>query len=128
MPIRRARSFIDEYTRDVTSADVQRLFTRDTREAYRYFVRGIDVERLVTGPWYRRWWLHTRLVFMGFTMRLSPARRVLFGGAMVAALLGIISLFRGFVSVGLFVFPFRLYLPIPQWVDGTLWLVVAFAA
>ncbi len=128
MPVRRARSFLDEYTRDVTGADVQRLFTRDTAEAYRYFVRGIDVERLVTGPWYRRWWLHTKLVFTGFTMRLSPARRVLYGCAVIAAVVGVLMLFRGFASVGLFIFPFRLYLPIPQWVEGTLWLVAAFAA
>ena len=34
-PVGRARSFLDEYTRDLTPADFQRLFTRDTAEAYR---------------------------------------------------------------------------------------------
>ena len=32
---------------------------------------------------------------MAFTMRLSPARRVLYGVAVVAALLGVLMLFRG---------------------------------
>ena len=78
-PVGRAKSFLDEYTRDLTPADFQRLFTRDTAEAYRYFTRNTDPRKLAAEPWYRRWAIRIRLVFIGFTMRLSPARRALYG-------------------------------------------------
>ena len=77
MPSSRAKSFLDEYTRDLTSADFQRLFTRDTAEAYRYFARGFDSRKLESESWYRRWPIQARLLFSAFTMRLSPARRAL---------------------------------------------------
>jgi serine phosphatase RsbU (regulator of sigma subunit) len=124
----RARSFLDEYTRDLTSQDVQRLFTRDTAEAYRYFTRNTDTRALDALPWYKRWPAKFRLVFKGFTMRLSPARRVLYGFGVVAALLGTAMLFRGIEPVRLLLFPFSIYIPLPQWVDGTAWLLVAFLA
>ncbi len=125
-PQSRVRSFLDEYTRDLTSVDFQRLFTRDTPEAYRYFSRGIDMRALDAKPWYRRWPSKLRLLFVAFTMRLSPARRVLYGIAVVAALLGLISLFRGFAPVPFLLFPFEIAIPLPRWVDGTVWLLVGF--
>ena len=124
----RARSFLDDYTRDLTTADLQRMFTRDTAEAYRYFTKGADRRRLDAQPWYRRWPVKVRLVFAGFTMRLSPARRALYGAAVVAAALGAIMLFQGIESQRVFLFPFTIYLPLPQWVDGTIWLLLAFLA
>ena len=127
-PAGRARSFLDEYTRDLTPADFQRLFTRDTAEAYRYFTRHSDSTKLAALPWYRRWALRLRLVFIGFTMRLSPARRALYGLGVVAALIGIVMLFRGFAPVTVLLFPFSLSLPLPTWVHGTLWLLVGFLA
>jgi sigma-B regulation protein RsbU (phosphoserine phosphatase) len=127
-PAGRARSFLDEYTRDLTPADFQRLFTRDTAEAYRYFTRHSDVTKLAALPWYRRWALRFRLVFIGFTMRLSPARRALYGLGVVAALIGIVMLFRGFAPVKVLLFPFSVSLPLPTWVDGALWLLVGFLA
>ena len=37
-----------------------------------------------------------RLFFLAFTMRLSPARRRIYGVALVAAVIGLIKLFAGF--------------------------------
>ncbi len=122
----RVKSFLDEYTRDLTSVDFQRLFTRDTPEAYRYFARGIDTRTLDAKPWYKRWPTKVRLLFSAFTMRLSPARRVLYGIALASALLGLILLFRGFATVPFLLFPFEVALPMPRWVDGTVWLIVGF--
>jgi serine phosphatase RsbU (regulator of sigma subunit) len=127
-PVGRAKSFLDEYTRDLTHADFQRLFTRDTAEAYRYFTRHTDAKKLAAEPWYRRWAIRVRLVFIGFTMRLSPARRALYGLGVVAALLGAAMLFRGFSGVNVLLFPFTIALPLPRWEDGTLWLLAGFAA
>ena len=42
----RSRSFLDAYTHGLKREDLQRLFTRDTREAYRFFARNFDEERL----------------------------------------------------------------------------------
>ena len=125
---RRARSFLDEYTRDLTPVDFQRLFTRDTAEAYRYFTRHVDEKKLAAEPWYRRWLIRVRLAFMGFTMRLSPARRLLYAIGILAALLGTAVLFRGFEPVRLWVFPFNVWLPLPAWEDGAIWLIVGFLA
>ena len=46
-----ARTFFEQYTRDLTPADFQRLFTRETPEAYRYFTRAIDLEKLAREPY-----------------------------------------------------------------------------
>ena len=46
--------FFDSYTKDLTAEDLQRLFTRDTREAYRFFTRGLDADALQRLPWHRR--------------------------------------------------------------------------
>jgi serine phosphatase RsbU (regulator of sigma subunit) len=105
MPVDRAKSFFDDYTRDLTSSDFQRLFTRDTAEAYRYFTRHHDPRKLEGKPWYQRWLIHIRIIFIGFTMRLSPARRALYGLALLAAVYGTI-----------------------RWSTGPFWLLVAFGA
>lgn len=125
---RRASSFLDDYTRDLTSADVKRLFTRDTAEAYHYFTRHADAKVVEALPWYRRWPMRLRLVFTGFTMRLSPPRRALYAVGVAAAFIGTVILFRGFAPVRLFLFPFSLTLPLPSWVHGTAWLLVGFIA
>ena len=122
------RTFFEQYTRDLTPADFQRLFTRDTAEAYRFFARTIDVDKLALEPWYRRWPIHARLLFFAFTMRLSPARRVLYAFALFSSLFGALQLFRGFAPVRLLLFPFTIYAPLPHWVEGTTGLLVGFLA
>lgn len=127
MPPGRARSFFDQYTQGLTPADFQRLFTRDTPEAYRYFTRHIDIEKIAAEPWYRRWAIHLRIIFTEFAMRLSPARRVLYAFSVFAMFVGMLQLFRGVGAVKVLLFPFSIYVPALQWVDGTMWLFLAFA-
>jgi serine phosphatase RsbU (regulator of sigma subunit) len=127
-PRGRARSFLDDYTRDLTPADFQRLFTRDTAEAYRYFTRHADPAALKAAPRYRRWLVRTRAMLAGFTMRLSPARRALYGIGLVSAAIGTIVLFRGFAPVSLWLFPFTIDVPLPAWADGAAWLILGFIA
>jgi serine phosphatase RsbU (regulator of sigma subunit) len=124
----RARRFFDTYTRDLSPVDVERLFTRETPEAYRFFARGIDFEKLAREPWYKRWFIHARLFLTAFTMRLSPARRLLFGFALVSALLGLIQLFDGIGTTRLLLWPFTLTVPSLRLIPGTLWLLIAFVA
>ncbi len=123
----RARELFDTYTRDISLEDLQRLFTHDTRDAYRFFARGLDEDRLVGLPWWKRAGLRVRQIFLAFTLKLPPARRALYIASLVTALLGVIRLFRGFGSVDVpFGLPFiRFGMLTPVWAEGTLALIVA---
>ena len=111
-----ARRFFDAYTQGLTTAEFERVFTRDAPEAYRFFSRHIDFKKLSALPWHRRTLTHIRLFFLAFTLKLSPARRALYGMALLAALLGLVELFQG---VHL--------LLLPHFAPGTLWLLSGFA-
>jgi hypothetical protein len=87
--------FFESYTRGLTSRDIERLFTRDAPEAYRFFSRTIDLERLKKLPWYRRTVMHARLFFLAFTLKLTPARRAIYGVALLTSVIGLLELFRG---------------------------------
>lgn len=122
----RPAEFFATYTRDVTVEDLQRLFTHDARDAYRFFSRGIDRQGLDALPWHRRLPAHFRLLFLGFTLKLSPARRIMYGVALVAAALGLLELFTGFgwlrLPAGIVVLP----IVVPRWEDGTVLLLIGF--
>ena len=77
--------FFQDYTRDLTTDDLQRLFTRDTREAYHFFARHVDLRQFDGLPWHRRIPVQARVLFLAFTMKLSPARRAVYAFALVAA-------------------------------------------
>jgi sigma-B regulation protein RsbU (phosphoserine phosphatase) len=47
---------------------------------------------------------------------------------MVAAVLGMLQLFRGVGKQTVVLFPFTIHPPLPQWAPGTMWLFLAFAA
>jgi len=124
----RARELFDTYTRDLSTEDLQRLFTDDTRDAYQFFTRGKDDDRFAGLPFWKSAPLRLRDFFVAFTLRLSPARRALYLGALIVALTGIIRLFRGFASVD---FPFgvpflQVAVLMPVWADGTLALIISF--
>ncbi len=123
----RAREWFDTYTRDLSAEDLQRLFTHDTRDAYRFFSRGLDEEQVGRLPWWKQAAMRFKLVFVAFTLKLPPARRALYIGALVIALFGVIKLFRGFALVDLpFGTPFfQISMLVPAWADGTFALLVS---
>jgi len=123
----RARELFDTYTRDLSRDDLQRLFTDDTRDAYRFFTRGHRDDKYAGMPLWKSAPLRLREFFIAFTLRLSPARRALYVGALIIALTGVIRLFRGFASID---FPFgvpfiQVGVLMPVWADGTLALLVS---
>jgi sigma-B regulation protein RsbU (phosphoserine phosphatase) len=109
--------FFEAYTQGLTTVDLERLFTRDTPEAYRFFTRTIDFEQLKKLPWHRRMIAHVRLFFLAFTLKLTPARRAIYGLSLVCVLIGMFELFQ---EVRLFV------LPHPVFAAGTLWVLTGF--
>jgi sigma-B regulation protein RsbU (phosphoserine phosphatase) len=123
----RARAWFDTYTRDLSGEDLQRLFTHDTWDAYRFFSRGLDEEQLASLPWWKRAAVRSRNVFIAFTLKLPAARRALYLGALAIALIGVFKLFRGFALMDLpFGTPFlRISLLVPEWADGTFALLLS---
>lgn len=130
MPVsNRTRHFFDLYTRDLSSSDFQRLFTQDTPDAYRFFSRHIDEARLSHLPPVKRWTMRAKLLFLAFSLKLSPARRALFGIAMVTAVIGIVQLFQGFGWIRITPLPitfFSISVPSLVWANGTGWLLAGF--
>ena len=123
----RVREIYELYSRDISAEDLQRLFTHDTRDAYRFFTRGLDKEAVSRLPWWQQIGVQTRQIFMAFTLKLPPARRALYLTALVVALFGIVRLFRGFalvdVPLGL---PFiQVGMALPTWADGTFALILS---
>jgi serine phosphatase RsbU (regulator of sigma subunit) len=111
----------------MTAEDLPRLFTHDTREAYRFFSKGLDEDRLAREPWLRRLLLRLRQVFVAFTLKLSPARRSLYLISLVVALIGVIKLYRqwGRIDVPFGTPFFHVALLAPQWADGTVALLAS---
>ena len=122
-PKSRVQQVLDFYAKDLTGEDVQRLFTRDTRDAYRFFARDIDRDALARLPWFRRHWVHVRLFMRAVLLKLSPVRRVLYGIALGCSLVGAFKLFNGFFGARGQMGPFEVWVPMPGWVEGTGWLV-----
>jgi phosphoserine phosphatase RsbU/P len=91
---RRIQEWWTNYIRDLKAEDLQRLFTRDTREAYEFFARHIDPKQFEGLPWHRRAAVRLRLFFTAFTMKLSPARRVVYAASLIFAVAGFFTLVR----------------------------------
>jgi serine phosphatase RsbU (regulator of sigma subunit) len=121
--------FFDSYTKDLTADDLQRLFTRDARDAYKFFTRGKDADALARMPWHVRIAQEIRILFLAFSMKLSPARRVVFGASLVLAFIAVINLFRGIGIVELVRLPFIGSIGTigPKFQPGTWSILVAFA-
>jgi sigma-B regulation protein RsbU (phosphoserine phosphatase) len=126
-PGQRAKAFFDVYTKDLKASDLQLLFTRDTREAYEFFSRGVDRSEIDKQPWHIRAVTYARLFFVAFTMRLSPAHRALYVAALLATIIGLVKLFAGFETVTILqIDRFRLFFPIPTWQESALFLCIGF--
>jgi sigma-B regulation protein RsbU (phosphoserine phosphatase) len=115
--------FFETYTRDLSGRDFKRLFTLETPEAYRFFARHIDEDALARLPWHIRCWQRSRQFFVAFTSRLSPARRAIYGIALVMAFIGVVKMFGGVRIVSV---PPGIPLPGLVWPDGALLLFAGF--
>jgi serine phosphatase RsbU (regulator of sigma subunit) len=109
--------FLKAYTRGLNTTDLGRLFTRDAPDAYRFFSRGIDFDELQRLPWHSRAVRATRMLFLAFTLRLTPARRLIYAISLVATLIGLMELYREMHF---------LLVPHPAFAPGTMWLLVGF--
>jgi serine phosphatase RsbU (regulator of sigma subunit) len=124
------KQFFERYTHDLTSDELGKLFTRETPEAYQFFARGINTAELEGLPWHRRVLGYVQGFFLAFTMRLSPARRLMYGVALGFSAIGLIKLFHGFgmvkVPIPIALFFVNVRVPGPVFSDGTVWLLAGF--
>ncbi|HNX51272.1 MAG TPA: PP2C family protein-serine/threonine phosphatase [Thermoanaerobaculaceae bacterium] len=121
-PVRQSRSSLGRlwrhFTADVSSRDLQRLFDRDAARVWHVLTRDAAMGPEPKGR-AGRWWFRFKLLLVGLSSKLSPPRRLLFGVALVAAVVGLVNgrlqveagdvtislpSFYWFVSVGLLVF------------------------
>jgi sigma-B regulation protein RsbU (phosphoserine phosphatase) len=124
------RRFFERYTHDLTADELGKLFTRETPEAYQFFARGINTAELEGLSWHRRTIKYAQGFFLAFTMRLSPARRLMYGVSLAFAVIGLIDLSRGFgmvrVPLPVALFFVNIRVPGPIFANGTLWLLFGF--
>src|SRR5919108_714304 len=127
-PRRATWEFFESYTRDLNSRDFGRLFTLEAPEAYRFFAKSIDEDALVGLPWHVRMYRRCRQFFIAFTSRLSPARRAIYGIALLATVLGFVQLFQGVVIMHVRPMPFGPSIPVPglAWPNGAQWVLLGF--
>ncbi len=109
----RARAFVNDYTRDLTARDLQRVFTRETPDMVSFFTQGTDQAESTQKDLLRHPFRHARQFFLAFAMRLTAARRMLYAGAVLLFAIGLID--------GLTPDPGE-----PLWDTGTFKLLLAF--
>jgi phosphoserine phosphatase RsbU/P len=82
------RSLRELFTRDLTHAELSRLLQHEVSETFRFLTREVDTSDLRGLPWFRRYPRALSRFFLAIAYRLSPWRRVLFAGSMIALAIG----------------------------------------
>ena len=88
--VTQTQDFLREYTAGLNVRDLRRLFDQDAAHAYEVLTRDQDEDSEPEEPG-RRFLYRAKVVFLGLSFKLSPARRVLFVLCLVFALLGLIN-------------------------------------
>ena len=86
--VTQARQFVREYTHGLNVRDLRRMFDEDATHAYKVLIRDYDPE-LEPVERKRRFLYRTKVVFLGLSYKLSPARRILFLAGLLFAVLGL---------------------------------------
>ncbi|MGB6639620.1 MAG: SpoIIE family protein phosphatase, partial [Thermoanaerobaculia bacterium] len=86
--VTQARQFVREYTHGLNVRDLRRMFDEDATHAYKILIRDYDPQLEPTES-NRRFFYRAKIVFLGLSYKLSPARRILFLAALLFAILGL---------------------------------------
>ena len=123
----RPAQFLQAYTHGLTREDVQRLFTRDTREAYRFFARSMDEDALGRLPWHRAPWSGPGCSSGPSRSSCRPPGACSSAWPCCLPSSASFKLFRGFDILGVPIFLgvviVNVGLPAPQWEPGTVSLL-----
>lgn len=88
--VQRAQDFFREYTAGLNPRDVRRLFERDAASAYAVLTRehsGAPEPK----DGFNRFLFRAKLAFLGLSYKLTPPRRLLFAGSLLAFAIGLFS-------------------------------------
>ena len=88
--VTQARRFVREYTHGLNVRDLRRMFDEDATHAYKVLIRDYDPQ-LEPAKSNRRFLYRAKIVFLGLSYKLSPARRILFLAALLFATLGLVN-------------------------------------
>lgn len=121
--VAQAQEFLRQYTDGLKARDLRRLFDQDASHAYSVLTRdqgGAEEPKKRAGRYLHR----AKIVFLGLSFKLSPARRLLFVACLVFVILGLVqpleisfALGQKFFSVDFSPFWFLLA------IGGLLWLL-----
>ena len=73
--------FVRDYTDGLRARDLKRLFDQDAAQAFDVLSLDHGAETEPEDP-FRRFWHRTKVVFLGLSYKLTPARRALFAASM----------------------------------------------
>jgi len=122
--VQQARHFLREYTEGLNVRDLRRLFDQDATHAYKVLTRDQDTdEEPDSAP--QRFFHRAKIIFLGISYKLGPARRMLFVLCLVFAIVGLVSppTFRFYSDQANVELDFS-----PLWfllsISGLLWLLI----
>ncbi len=88
--IDQTRSFVREYTAGLNVRDLRRLFDQEAVQAYKVLARDREDEEPEGG--FKQFVHRIKVVFLGVSSRLTPARRMIFAASLIFALLGTLDM------------------------------------
>lgn len=88
--VERLHTFFREYTDGLNPRDIRRLFDRDAARAYNVLTREHSLEA-EPKKGLKRFLFRSKLAFLGLSYKLTPPRRLLFAGSLLAFVLGLLS-------------------------------------
>ena len=88
--LREARGFVRHYTAGLNVRDLKRMFGEDASKAYRVLSRDQDAPPN-DGDGVRGFLRRTKILFIGISRKLSPARRLIFAASVLATVLGLLG-------------------------------------
>jgi len=88
--VRSCESFVRAYTSGLRAQDLRRLFDQDAVQAFDVLSRDQTAgAEPASGP--GRFWYRVKIVFLGLSYKLTPARRILFASSMFSLLMGFVG-------------------------------------
>ena len=91
---RRFNDFVDTYTKDLKAENYAAPFHARHPRRVPFFARHIDFSQAAHLPWPKRALTNARLFFLAFTMKLSPARRMVYAVSLLFTVIGFSNLLR----------------------------------
>jgi sigma-B regulation protein RsbU (phosphoserine phosphatase) len=105
------KDFYALYTSGLNRREIEQLLKKDTLEAFSYYKRKTSIqEQTGTGRSSRKTLFVVKEIFISFIMKLTPARRLVYGIGMVGFVWGLIQAHFGLIIASFLVINFLLAL------------------